>query len=278
MFSSSEISRRRFIQSASLISAASLLPGLRFAYGSATAPARKPLEEFSYADVVLDSDPHEKQLAETHELLMNLSEDSLLKPFREMVGQPAPGEDLGGWYEFDPHNEDHLFDVGFAPGATFGQWVSALARSYAINRSPETREKVLRLNRLYAKTIGGGFYEKNRFPTYSYDKLVCGLIDSHKYVGDPDAFAIMDGNHEGRTAVFSRSMRWSTIMSGVWTRRIRRGRGMSLIRFRRICFWPISAAQESSIARWEFSIWTICITIRWPRDAATWRAGTLTVT
>jgi len=192
MFSSSEISRRRFIQSASLISAASLLPGLRFAYGSATAPARKPLEEFSYADVVLDSDPHEKQLAETHELLMNLSEDSLLKPFREMVGQPAPGEDLGGWYEFDPHNEDHLFDVGFAPGATFGQWVSALARSYAINRSPETREKVLRLNRLYAKTIGGGFYEKNRFPTYSYDKLVCGLIDSHKYAGDPDAFAIMD--------------------------------------------------------------------------------------
>src|SRR5208282_4807782 len=29
-------------------------------------------------------------------------------------------------------------------------------------------------------------------PAYCYDKLVCGLIDSHKYVGDPDAFAILD--------------------------------------------------------------------------------------
>ena len=50
---------------------------------------------------------------------------------------------------------------------------------------------MLRLNRLYAKTIGGDFYENTRFPAYTYDKLVCGLIDSHKYVGDPDAFAIL---------------------------------------------------------------------------------------
>jgi len=108
-----------------------------------------------------------------------------------MVGQPAPGEELGGWYQYDAHNEDHLFEIGFAPGCTFGQWVSALARAYAINRSPETREKVLRLNRLYAKAIGGDFYEKTRFPAYTYDKLVCGLIDSQKYVGDLDAFAIL---------------------------------------------------------------------------------------
>jgi DUF1680 family protein len=99
---------------------------------------------------------------------------------------------LGGWYQYDANNRDHLFDIGFAPGCTFGQWVSALSRSYAINRSPETREKVLRLNRLYAKTIGGDFYENTRFPAYSYDKLVCGLIDSHQYAGDPDAFAILE--------------------------------------------------------------------------------------
>jgi hypothetical protein len=51
---------------------------------------------------------------------------------------------------------------------------------------------VLRLNRLYAQTISGDFYEKTRFPAYSYDKLVCGLIDSHKHVGDPDAFSILE--------------------------------------------------------------------------------------
>jgi DUF1680 family protein len=82
--------------------------------------------------------------------------------------------------------------VGFTPGATFGQWVSALARSYAIDGSPGTRDKVLRLNRLYAQTLSGDFYEKNRFPAYCYDKLVCGLIDSHQYIGDPDAYSILE--------------------------------------------------------------------------------------
>ncbi|HEY6338615.1 MAG TPA: beta-L-arabinofuranosidase domain-containing protein [Candidatus Sulfotelmatobacter sp.] len=192
MFTPLGISRRKFVQAATLASAASLVPGFRIPACAATATPSAPLEEFGYGDISLASDPHEKQLAETHDLLMELSEDSLLKPFRQMVGQPAPGEDLGGWYQYDANNQDHFFEIGFAPGCTFGQWVSALARAYAINRSSETREKVLRLNRLYAKTIGGDFYENTRFPAYTYDKLVCGLIDSHKYAADPDAFAILE--------------------------------------------------------------------------------------
>jgi DUF1680 family protein len=180
-----------------LASAASVIPGLRrsaFRSGSFLSdPIQSaPLEEFGYGDVTLHSELHEGQLQQTHDLLMSLSEDSLLKPFRQMVGQSAPGVELGGWYQYEAHNEDHFFETGFAPGCTFGQWVSALARSHAINRSPETREKVLRLNRLYAKTIAGQFYENTRFPAYTYDKLVCGLMDSHTYAGDPDAFAIME--------------------------------------------------------------------------------------
>jgi len=198
MSPSRTISRRKFLQSAALASAASVIPGLRNSGLALTTRSTSsasiqsgPLEEFGYAEVTLHSVLHEQQLEQTHALLMELSEDSLLKPFRQMVGQPAPGADLGGWYQYDAHNEDHLFEIGFAPGCTFGQWVSALARSYAIDRSPEKREKVLRLNRLYAKTIGGDFYENTRFPAYTYDKLVCGLIDSHKYVDDPDAFGIL---------------------------------------------------------------------------------------
>jgi uncharacterized protein len=192
------VSRRKFLQSVALASAASAIPGLRNSGRALTARSAlsdsiqsSPLEEFGYGDVALHSALHEQQLQQTHALLMNLSEDSLLKPFRQMVGQPAPGTDLGGWYQYDAHNQDHLFEIGFAPACTFGQWVSALARSYAIHRSPETREKVLRLNRLYAKTIAGDFYENTRFPAYSYDKLVCGLIDSHQYAGDPNAFPIL---------------------------------------------------------------------------------------
>ena len=194
------LSRRKFLQSATLASAASVLPALRkSALGPTSVPVEsdslKPglLEEFGYGDVTLDSFLHEQQLQQTHAVLMELSEDSLLKPFRQMVGQPAPGKELGGWYKYDPKYDWHTFDAGFAPSATFGQWVSALARVYAITGSQAARQKVLRLNRLYAQTIEGEFYGiKNRFPAYCYDKLVCGLIDSHKYVGDPEAFAILE--------------------------------------------------------------------------------------
>jgi hypothetical protein len=107
---------------------------------------------------------------------------------------PAPGEELGGWYQYVPAPEFdyHHGDVGFAPACTFGQWVSALARAYAITGDEATRDKVLRLNRLYAQTITADFYEKNRFPAYTYDKFVLGLIDSHMLAHDPQALAILE--------------------------------------------------------------------------------------
>jgi DUF1680 family protein len=196
---SSRISRRTFVQSTSLAAAGAATSHLRFPGALAAPPSQQPLKEFGYGDVTLTSELHEKQLRETHTVLMELSEDSLLKPFRQMAGQPAPGTDLGGWYHYDPDYDPNTFDVGFAPGAPFGQWVSALARSYAIDGSPATRDKVLRLNRLYAQTISGDFYEKNRFPAYCYDKLICGLIDSHQYVGDPGAYSILE--HTTNTAL-----------------------------------------------------------------------------
>lgn len=192
------ISRRKFLQTTAVASAGLALPRSR-SFGTIARSAMSDtansqlLEEFAYSEVSLDSPLHEQQLHQTHEVLMNLSEDSLMKPFRQMIGKPAPGEDLGGWYRYDPDYDWHTFDAGFAPTATFGQWVSALARYYAITGDQATREKVLRLNRLYAQVIDSDFYSlKNRFPAYCYDKLVCGLIDSHKYVGGPDAFAILE--------------------------------------------------------------------------------------
>ncbi len=159
-----------------------------------------PLEEFGYAAVSLSSEIHNRQFDNTHSVLMGLDDDALLKPFRQMAGQSAPGEDIGGWYRYDPNYDWHSFDAGFAPSATFGQWVSALARAYAIHGDPKVRDKVLRLNHLYAQTISPEFYSlKNRFPAYCYDKLVCGLIDAHQYVGDPDAFRILE--HTTNTAL-----------------------------------------------------------------------------
>jgi len=157
----------------------------------AAVSALAPLEQFDYGDVVLAAGPQERQLLETHSILMGLSDDSLLKPLRQMSGQPAPGDDLGGWYRYNPDYKWGDSD-GFAASCAFGQWVSALSRMYAITRDQAIRDKVLRLNRLYAQTISGDYYDKNRFPTYCYDKIVCGLIDSHRYVGDADAFSILE--------------------------------------------------------------------------------------
>src|ERR1700758_2298897 len=187
-------SRRQFLQSSSLAAAAVTTSGLwsRAAWGADTAAAGM-LSEFGYGDVLMASDLHESQLMTTHAVLMALSEDSLLKPLRQMSGIPAPGEDLGGWYDYDPdYDYRKHFDRGFAPACTFGQWVSALARAYAINGDEETRQKVIRLNRLYAHTISADFYIKNRFPAYTYDKLLLGLLDSHDYVKDPQALAILE--------------------------------------------------------------------------------------
>lgn len=183
--------RRQFIQSATATFAGATITPRTWPSSVMDTVLAPPLEEFGYHQVQLNSEPHEKQLQNSISVLMGLNEDSLLKPMRQMGGQPAPGEELGGWYNYDPNYDWHTFDAGFAPGATFGQWISALARAYAITRSAEIRNKVLRLNRLYAETIAGGFYEKNRFPAYCYDKLVCGLIDSHHWAGDRDAFAIL---------------------------------------------------------------------------------------
>ena len=190
--SGGEITRREFVECGAMFAAGMAARRYWWNKGAGEAEERAPLQELGYGDVTLTSELHLRQLEETLAVLMGLSEDSLLKPLREMSGQAAPGKELGGWYSYDAKYDEHPQDTGFAPGANYGQWVSALARGYGIKRDAKLREKVLRLNRLYAKTISGEFYENNRFPAYCYDKLVCGLMDAHQLAGDPDAWRILE--------------------------------------------------------------------------------------
>jgi DUF1680 family protein len=115
----------------------------------------------------------------------------LLKPFRERAGQAAPGEDMGGWYdnspEFDPHGTFH----GFIPGHSFGQYLSGLARAYAVTGSKPTQAKVQRLVRAYAPTVTTKFYAGYHLPAYTYDKTSCGLIDAHQFAGDGMALDVL---------------------------------------------------------------------------------------
>ncbi len=142
------------------------------------------LEPLRHGQVQWAAGPLERQAQENHRLLLSLDEDAMLRPFRVRAGIPAPGFDLGGWYDAD----------AFAPGSTFGQWVSALSRYYAMTGNEPTRDKVQRLVRAYAATIeqDGRFYRNNRFPAYIYDKLAGGLLDAKCFAeaGD-DALAAL---------------------------------------------------------------------------------------
>ena len=150
------------------------------------------LSQFGYADVQLLDGPMRRQFDANHAFFLALDDDKLLKPFRQAAGQPAPGDDMGGWYSyfagFDPHKDFR----GFIPGHSFGQYVSGLARAYAVTGSPETKAKVERLVRGFAPTVTEKFYVDYHLPAYTYDKTVCGLVDAYRYAGDASALAVLD--------------------------------------------------------------------------------------
>ena len=188
-------SRRQFLRSAAAstagVVAASSLPA--WARKKAESTATPPLSVFGYSNVQLLDGPLRVQFDQNHKLFLNVDEDGLLKPFREREGLPAPGPDLGGWYDnANDFNEKDNFH-GFIPGHSFGQYVSGLARAYAVTESKLTQEKVQRLVRAYAATVepSGKFYKDYRLPGYTFDKTCCGLIDAHEFAADPIALDVL---------------------------------------------------------------------------------------
>jgi uncharacterized protein len=151
-----------------------------------------PLSQPAYSQVELLDGLFRQQFDHNHQLFLGLDEDALLKPFRQREGLPAPGPDMGGWYDnatdFNPANNFH----GFVPGHSFGQYLSALARAYAVTGSKPTQQKVQRLVRGFAQTVdpAGKFYVGYRLPAYTYDKTSCGLIDAHEFAQDPIAMDV----------------------------------------------------------------------------------------
>jgi uncharacterized protein len=173
-----DLSRREFV----LLACGGVVGTLGARSAWAVQP-QAPLAELGYAQVKFDAGPIERQARENHQLVLNLDENSLLRPFRQRAGLPAPGSDLGGWYD----------TYAFAPGATFGQWICALSRYYAAGGDEATRAKVLRLVSGFAATVDseGSFYRDNRFPSYTYDKLTGALLEAKLHARDDTAFATL---------------------------------------------------------------------------------------
>ena len=125
-------SRRQFLRAAVASTAGvftmSSLPA--WARKKAESAATRPLSLFGYSKIQLLDGPFLVQFDQNHKLFLNVDEDGLLKPFREREGLPAPGPDLGGWYDnANDFNEKDNFH-GFIPGHSFGQYMSGLARAF----------------------------------------------------------------------------------------------------------------------------------------------------
>jgi len=187
-------SRRRFLQLTAAAAGATLVQRSMLAWGD-TVPAvavTPSLSLFEYSQVELHEGPLRTQFDHNHNLFLHLDEDALLKPFRQREGMPAPGPDMGGWYDngtdFNPADNFH----SFIPGHSFGQYLSGLARAYAVTGSKPTQEKIHRLVRGFAETVKpeGKFYAGYHLPAYTYDKTSCGLIDAHQFAQDPDALNV----------------------------------------------------------------------------------------
>jgi uncharacterized protein len=183
-------SRRTFLKAGAALAAASITRPRSAFGGLQIAPT---LNQFGYGDVELLDGPLRQQFQTNHAYYGSLNEDSLLKPYRQRAGLPAPGDDMGGWYSWAPIGDiDKPGDNGFAPGHSFGQYLSGLSRDYAATGSKATQEKVHRLVRSFGPAISPHFWEENRFPAYTYDKISIGLLDAHQFAGAPDALKTLD--------------------------------------------------------------------------------------
>ena len=191
----SGIDRRTFLKTTTATAAgmyaARAIPALASTENKLVAVST-PLSTFPYGDVQLHDGPMKRQFEENHARFLNLDDDRLLKVFRQVAGLPAPGEDMGGWYDLTGFSLEANDFHGFIAGHTFGQYVSGLARAYAVTGSDPTRAKISRLVKAYGETLDSkaSFFKGYRLPAYTYDKLSCGLIDAYEYAHDPNAMEI----------------------------------------------------------------------------------------
>jgi hypothetical protein len=141
---------------------------------SASPSSPSPFSEFDYGTVELTGGPLKEQYGRVHAFYLAIDNDRLLKAYRERAGTPAPGAEMGGWYDRD----------GFVPGHALGQYISGLARIGKTTGDPECAAKVGALVEGFASTLGAsdqiyaGPNAEKVWPCYVLDKHLAGLMDA----------------------------------------------------------------------------------------------------
>ena len=141
------------------------------------------MREFRRGAVRLTGGPLKQQFDRIHAHFLALDDDRLLKVFRERAGLPAPGPDMGGWYDTN----------GFVPGLTLGQYISGLARLGAATGDTAAHAKVARLVAGFGEFIRraespyAGPNAQAQWAAYVMDKYVVGLVDAFQLSGVEEA-------------------------------------------------------------------------------------------
>ena len=178
------ITRREFVKNTALsvAAAACSVPEVR---GEAT--TREPLRTLPYSAVQITDGPFAKHYNAIHAHYLSLSNDRLLKVYRQHAGLPAHGEDMGGWYDLQ----------GFVPGHSLGQYISGLARIGACTGDQACKEKARSLVGGFAETLGPKNEsilrpQTNQWICYTLDKHFSGLIDAATLADDSSAVQVLN--------------------------------------------------------------------------------------
>jgi hypothetical protein len=175
------------------LGAGAALAGLPGAAQAAADPAgRSLMEPLAYRDVTLLPGPAKAQFDATLEVLLAMDEAAMLRPFRMAAGQPVAAHGFGGWYDPSPSFDPARSMLGFIPGHSFGQYVSALSRGYAVSGDARAKAKVDRLVAAFVPTLGSDFFSDYPLPAYTYDKTLIGLLDAYRYAGNSAALKAID--------------------------------------------------------------------------------------
>jgi hypothetical protein len=182
-----EFSRRHFMHcTACAVTAVSVsVAGLAGASAASRADGAglEVMREFPYGAVRLTGGRIKEHFDHIYAHYLALDNDRLLKVFREHAGLPAPGPDMGGWYDAD----------GFVPGLTIGQYISGLARFGAATGDAAAHEKVASLVAGFGEVLRkvedpyAGPGARDFWAAYVMDKYVVGLVDAYDLCGVEEA-------------------------------------------------------------------------------------------
>ena len=187
--SDSAMSRRGFMRGAACAAAGTALADVASVFALDAHVGREPevMREFPYGAVKLTGGPLKRHFDQIHAHYLALDNDRLLKVFRQHAGLPAPGPDMGGWYDAG----------GFVPGLTLGQYISGLARLGAATGDRATHAKVAKLVAGFGEVMQrvdnpyAGPKAQQQWAAYVMDKYVVGLVDAFQLSGVEQARSLL---------------------------------------------------------------------------------------